>query len=367
MAASRSSRSATASAVSNLRTRSQGPVVPLEPDQRAGLFAAKVRGLVAAHLQLDAAVLTGRPLPFGAAVLYDDQLWVLLGDQAARGVGPAMVWASRQSSSGLHLLVDSEIDAGIVARRAALFADPPQVWSVHGRVIAPAMAAGACVPIEPSAVARDAAVVLHEAGLEVVVEHGEIRGEIRGLEVARVVFTDDAAARVDVGVGRHDREAFAMVHGSVPTPEALASVISSVDRVRRPEAEPHPLRQLAPEGWLRWRLLTDPSLVGLSELRVAEAALVRESVKDSGATIALGRDSQGNDVVVACSVGIDLDLVPSAADARFALNPTAQLLIVLPSRDLHPAAQQLAQQLAHPARFVTVDGDWRIAGSEQFT
>ena len=311
-------------------------------------------------------MLTGTPLPFGAAVHHEGHLWVLLGEQASRSVGPAMVWASRQSAASLQLLVDDGPDAGIVARRASLFADPPAVWAVDGRVIAPASVAGPHVPIEPSAIARDAAAVLHDAGLEVVVEHGEIRGEIRGLEVARVVLTEGGGARVDVGVGRHDREAFAMVHGSVPTPEALASVISTVDRVRRPEAEPHPLRQLAPEGWLRWRLLVDPSLVGLSELRVAEAALVRESVKDSGATIAFGRDSQGNDVVVACSVGIDLDLVPSAADARFALNPTAQLLIVLPSRDLHPAAQQLAQQLAHPARFVTIDGDWRVAGAEQF-
>jgi len=322
--------------------------------------------LVAAHLQLDASLLTGTPLPFGAAVFHEGELWVLLGDQAARAVGPAMVWASRQTASGLHLLVDDQIAAGIVARRASLFAGPPQVWAVHGRVISPAAVAGAQVPIEPTAVAREAAVVLHEAGLDVVVEHGEIRGEIRGLEVARVVITDDAGARVDVGVGRHDREAFAMVHGSVPTPEALASVISSVDRVRRPEAEPHPLRQLAPEGWLRWRLLADPSLIGLSELRVAEAALVRESVKDSGATIAFGRDHEGNDVVVACSVGIDLDLVPSAADARLALHPTALLMIVLPARDLHPAAQQLAAQLVHPAQFVSVEGDWRVAGAEQF-
>ena len=157
-----------------------------------------------------------------------------------------------------------------------------------------------------------------------------------------------------------------MVHGTVPTTEALASVTSSVDRVRRPETEPHPLRQLAPEGWLRWRLLTDPSLVGLTELRVAEATLVRESVKDAGAAIAFGRDHEGNDVVVACSVGIDLDLVPSAADARLALDPTARLLIVLPARDLHPAAQQLAARLVHPAQFVAVAGDWRVAGAGQF-
>ena len=215
--------------------------------------------------------------------------------------------------------------------------------------------------------ARDAASLLHEAGLDVVVEHGEIRGEIRGLEVARVVLAESGEARIDVGVGRHDREAFAMVHGTLPTAAALASVISSVDAVRRPESEPHPLRQLAPEGWLRWRLLAEPSLIGLAELRVAEATLLRESVKDTGATIAFGRDSEGHDVVVACSVGIDLDLVPSAADARLALDPSARLLLVLPARDLHPAAQQLAGALVHPAQFITIDGDWRVAGPEHFS
>jgi hypothetical protein len=367
VAASRSSRSATASAVSNFSDRRQGSVVPLEADQRAGLFAAKARGLVATHLQIDAGALIGAPLPFGAAVLHEDELWVLLGDDAARSVGPAMVWASRQSASGLHLLVDHDRDAGIVARRCAQFREAPQVWAVRGRTLSPAAPASPHVPIEPPATAREAAVLLHEAGLEVVIEHGEIRGEIRGLEVARVVIAESGEARVDVGVGRHDREAFAMVHGTVPTPEALTSVIASVDALRRPEAEPHPLRQLAPEGWLRWRLLTDPSLIGLTELTVAESSLTRESVKDSGAAIAFGRDRQGADVVVACSVGIDLDLVPSAADARLALDPGARLMLVLPTRDLHPAAQQLAGALVYPAQFVTIDGDWRVAGPERFS
>ena len=209
--------------------------------------------------------------------------------------------------------------------------------------------------------------MLGDAGVDVVIEHGRIHGEIRGLEIARVVVDDEGAARVEVGVGRHDREAFTMVHGTLPTVEALASVIASVEAVRHPGAEPHPLRQLAAESWLRWRLIDDPALVGLRELRAAESTIARESLDEGGATIAVGRDHAGNDVVVACSVGIDLDLVPSAADARLALAPESPLVIVLPERDLHPATRQLAASLRRAAMFITVAGDWRTADVGQFT
>ena len=46
------------------------------------------------------------------------------------------------------------------------------------------------------------------------------------------------AARLEVGVGAHDREAFALVHGDLPTVEALAGVVASWRRYRRPGADP---------------------------------------------------------------------------------------------------------------------------------
>jgi hypothetical protein len=64
-------------------------------------------------------------------------------------------------------------------------------------------------------------------------------------------------------------------------------------------------------------------------------------------------------VVVACSVGIDLDLVPSAADARLLLDPDAELLVVVPERDAHPVTRALAARLRHPATVVPLEGDWR--------
>ena len=297
----------------------------------------------------------------------DDAVWVLLDLDPVRSIGPAMVWARRDGERPLHLLIDDPDGAAVVARRAALFTDAPVVWEVRGRSLAPAQPAAAHIPIEPPASAREAAALLRDAGVEIVIEHGCIRGEILGLEIARVVTDDTGEARIEVGVGRHDREAFTMVHGTLPTAEALASVVASVDRVRRPDAEPHPLRQMAPEGWLRQRLIDEPGLIGLLELRAAESTTPRESLTDSGAAIALGCTASGEDVVVACSVGIDLDLVPAAADARLALSPAARLVIVLPERDLHPATRRLASMLPRQAEFVTIAGDWRVAGAEQFT
>ena len=59
-------------------------------------------------------------------------------------------------------------------------------------------------------------------------------------------------------------------------------------------------------------------------------------------------------MVVVCSVGIDLDLVPSAADARLALDPAARLLLALPERDVHPVTRRLAARLVEPAEIVAV-------------
>jgi len=325
-------------------------------DRRALLLAVKARALVADHLGVDASALQSAPIAGGAAVRAE-HLWVLL--DAVGGLGAAMALADRE---GVPLQVMAEPDdvdtPGVLARRTAQFADDVAVWRIDGRALVPAAPAIVVPPLVPSAAALALVDVLVEAGVEVTIEHGAVKGELRGLEVARIVETSDGA-RVEVGVGRHDREAFTMVHGDLPTADALRSVIASVDVVRRADAEAHPLRRLAPEGWLRSVVLADPQLVGASALRPAEPTLPRDSVKDTMAAIAVGSDPDGGGVVVACSVGIDLDLVPSAADARAVHDPTARLVVVVPERDAHPVTARLAARLRSPATVVTVAGDWR--------
>ena len=318
----------------------------------------KARALVADHLGAGEIALA--PFPGGAATMVDGGAWVLLDGDARRGLGGAIAWSLRADAARLDVMVDDPAHAGVLARRAAAFTCPITVWGVDGRSLVAVDPAPIAPSVEPSDAALALVDVLERAGVDVSIEHGEIRGELRGLELARVVATDDGA-RLEVGVGRHDREAFTMVHGDLPTDAALRSVIESVEAVRRADAEAHPLRRLAPEGWLRWRLLGDPALAGARSLAPAAPPVERDSVKDSGASIACGIDLEDRPVVVACSVGIDLDVVPTAADARLAIDPAARLLIVLPERDDHPMTRRIASLLRAPAEIVTIPGDWRAA------
>jgi hypothetical protein len=62
---------------------------------------------------------------------------------------------------------------------------------------------------------------------------------------------------------------------------------------------------------------------------------------------------------VVCSIGIDVDLVPAAADVRLTDGREARLVLVLPAADDHPLIRDLAAALADPAEVVVVPGDWR--------
>ena len=332
----------------------------LDDDRRARLRVVKARTLVAEHLAVDPAALEAAPFAEGAAVRGPDRLWVLVDH--VTGLGAALALSGRESLP-LSVMADRSavgtIDVpGRLARRAGQFADGIEVWQVEDRSLIPAVVAPVADRALPSAAALALIPTLEEAGVDVTVEHGAIRGEIRGLEIARIVDVGDGA-RIEVGVGRHDREAFTMVHGDLPTSEALRSVVASVEAVRRVEAEAHPLRRLAPEGWLRSMVLDHPALVGAVTLVPAEPPLPRDSVKDTAAAIAAGVDRDGHPVVVACSVGIDLDLVPTAADARVVHDPAARLVLVVPTRDAHPVTRRLAAGLREPATVVTVGDDWR--------
>ena len=192
-----------------------------------------------------------------------------------------------------------------------------------------------------------------------------MRGEVFGLEVARIVHgttstgTPIAVPVIEVGVGHADREMTAMVHAGLPPIDQLHRVRAIVLEHRRPDALRHQLNQLAPERWLRSLLVRDPGRIGCAELRPAPPAVPRPNLRDPAVAFALGVDAAGDAVVVAFSVGVHLDLVPAAADARAALAPGARLLLVLPTRDAHPVTQALAARLLDPAELVTIDDDWR--------
>lgn len=302
--------------------------------------------------------------------------WVLPDGDPARALGPALVWADRHGVVDLHLVADpGPAAAGVLARQSALFADGPGVWQVEGTVLRPAEPA----PPPPRAEApapTHLVDLLIDARLEIVVEGGMVRGEVNGLEVARIVHGRTTAGepidepQLEVGVGKADRELSAMVHGGLPATEQLARVAGIVRGHRRPGAPRHPLNQLVPDRWLRAVLCRDPGLVGLATLRPAEGARPRPNLAARDVALAVGEDRSGAPVVVACSVGIALDLVPTAADGRAAIDPAdaarpdsppSRLLLALPERDDHPGTRRMAARLRTPAEVVPVPGDWRAA------
>jgi hypothetical protein len=272
-------------------------------------------------------------------------------------LGGALAWAD-QHGVGLNIVADR--DTGVLARRAAAFERAPTVWQIDGRALVPAVATPRRVPPALPAGAHELIPVIEAAGAEPVEEHGVLTGEVAGLEVCRVVPVDGSGGvRLDVGIGPHDREAFRLVHGDdlsgADLIEALAEVVRTVGVHRRPGSPPHPLNRLARERAVRHELIRRPELIGLAELAVAPPPVPRISVKDAWPCVATGRRSDGEDVVVVCSAGVDLDLVPFAADAREALGPaTAPLLLALRAADVHPVTQRLAARLVHPATVMAV-------------
>lgn len=331
-----------------------------DPTRRSQLLGLKLAALVRDHCGQHGTITPG-VWPGGAALLRDGEAWVLAEDEPSRALGRALAWARQQGAAQLNLLVEESV--GMLARRASYFVDAPHVWRVSGRTLI----AADPEPHEPVPALdpelASLAPLIESAGAMPLVERGVLVGEVEGLEVCRATRDEHSGVcRLEVGVGAHDREAFQMVHGDVPTPEALRMVIDAVAPHRQPGAEPHPLNRLAAERAIRALLVREPALVGARFLSPVDPPTPRTSVKDTVPCVSAGESESGEPVVVVCSTGIDLDVVPWAADARAALgDPGARLLIVLPERDAVSVTRALAGALRVPAVVVhrRDDGVWQ--------
>ena len=333
----------------------------LTPDRRSALVAARLAAIVRARTESPVDVSDVHSFAaHGAALVVDGTAWVDPGEGGPTGIGSPMAWAMRHEVTELHMVVESDDleRLGVLARHASMFDPAPTVSRIDGVSLHPVEPARlGTVEVPPPSTAEHV-LLLDQAGVEVVVESGRVLGEIRGLEVARVLVADDGSATLHVGVGRFDREAFALMHGELSPSEALGRAVDQVGGVRRPGAEPHPLNRLARERWLRHQLVADPSLVGAVELHPVESSRARGGLRDNGIAVAVGHREDGTELVVAISVGIDLEAVPLAADARFWHAPDADLILVVPPRDQHPVTAHLAARLARPATVLGLAGEW---------
>ncbi len=331
--------------------------LPTDPDRRAALVSMKLGALVREHAGAadpDAVVVTG--FGGGAAAMVGDAAWVLLDDRPERGLGAALAWAVRHDATSVHLLADRA--TGLLARRAEGVALPVHVAHVEGRALVPAIAE-ALVPEPPAAAAHRQLVDAIAAGGAVPTEeHGVVAGEVRGLEVCRVVDDPDTgAARLEVGVGAHDREIFQMLHGNRPTVEALADVVAAVGEHRRTGVVDHPLNRLAMSRALRADLIDRPELIGATSVVPAPPPFPRDNLKDEVPCAATAL-VDGRTVAVVCTNGVDVDVVPWSIDACAALETAGvhvtECLIAAPARDVIDIQQRLAALAVRPTRFVPV-------------
>src|SRR5947209_6152077 len=137
--------------------------MPLEPERRQALMGVKLAALVRDHWGEG----DRRPSPFpGGAALTEGSIgWVLVEDRPARGLGGALAWARRAGAEDVHVLVESA--AGTLARRATMFAQPPQVWEVNGRSVSRADIAP--LPEEPANTDLGLAESIRSVGVEPIV------------------------------------------------------------------------------------------------------------------------------------------------------------------------------------------------------
>lgn len=323
----------------------------LSQEQQSALWRAKLRALARDHF--DRTDGTDHPMPWGAALELNGVWTALLEVAPERSFGQALVLAARHKARSLDLLVES--DAASVARRAQLFDPSPSVWSIEGTEL---VAAEASAPqhVAAAAIEPRIAALLDVDDVDVIVEHGVIIGECRGLEVARVTGAG-AEQRLDVGVGAYDQGAFVVMNPHLTPDEALGNVVDQVMEFRRRGGEPHPINRLARERWVRTELLAEPDQIDMESLEVVEPMTPREGIKDVAIAAAVGLALTGERVLVACTVGIDLDAVPAAVDIA-AQHGADRIMIVLPDRDRHPIVQAVANQSRLPIEFVSAPEPW---------
>jgi len=285
-------------------------------------------------------------------------------DDDFRAVGRALTWARGRKLDRVTILAPVGDVAADLARRAELVSRQGpiegvtvEVMTYDGTTVHPAVARPCPAPPVLSPDHWALAGVLTEAGASVVDDHGVLIGEVVGLEVARVVDSDEGPV-IDVGVGQADRELNQMVHGKLDTDSALRRVIVAVAQLRGSHPH-HPLTRLARERWLRAILVADPNIVDAAELSPLVPLRPRHGLLKAAPAACAGRLLSGQPVVVVTAVGVDVDLVPEAVDYRQCWNPEAELVLAMPERDVALNAAMIASVTG--IRVQAMNGPWELA------
>lgn len=325
-----------------------------DSERRSRLLSVKLAALVRTQADADFDSFRVEPCAVGAALVSDASIWILIDGDASRLLGPSLAWALRAASktSQVEIHLIAEEHAGLLARRAEQFHLPLHIWTTAGSDLRPAEK----IPFPATDVDNEAIDeflrVISAGGAEPLVEHGVVVGEVRGLEICRVVVDRDSGSRrLEVGIGAHDREAFAMVHGEKPTHDAIASVVDAVMAHRFVDAPFHPYNNLAAERFARWRAVQTPEIIGFQTLRTVDPPVHRLNVKDAVPCVAQGITIEGRDCMAVFVHGIDLDVVPFAVDSAAMYGLDAVTIVSRP-QDITSSVRALAAACVPDVSFV---------------
>ncbi len=328
----------------------------IESSRRAGLEIARLQAILRARFGIDPDEAELSSAAFGVVARHGPRTWIASSSEAPSVLGGVLVWAMRNGTDEVDLIVEHH--AGMHARRARTLVPAWTVWRVDGSELER-------VDVEPLPTADPAIVGVEDieasivsAGATVVHEAGIVRAEVRGLEVGRVVHGADGPV-LEAGVGRFDREAGALLHPDRAPTAAIADVVAQVEPHRRAGAPPHPLNRLARGRWLRSLVLDDPAIAGVSRAVPVDPVPARHTLSDEAPGAAIGVDGD-RVVLVVCSTGVDLGLVPETADLIDRHRPD-EVRVVMPRRDRLPSVEALVSLLARPVVFVDIVPPWRSA------
>ena len=252
----------------------------LSGEQRARLLQVKVSALV--RDRWGEGDLDLGPFPGGAVARRANLGWVLAEERGDRSLGGALAWAKRNGVEELHVLAAT--GAGTVARQAQAFDPQPQVWTVDERTLAPAEADPLPAVGAPDERALAFAPVLAEGGAKPWVEHdGTVVGEVLGLEVARVV-----EGELEVGVGKHDREAHHELLNQGQSVDDVRRVVETVRTLRLDDR--HPLYRVSLERWLADAVAAHPAWIGASEVERRPSLVLRDDLRERAPAPVVGDD-----------------------------------------------------------------------------
>jgi hypothetical protein len=325
----------------------------LDENRRAQLERARAEGILRAGFDLDPATLDLNEAPFGVTARRDDRAWIVSMSDDLAALGGALVWIDRHRPARVEFVVEHH--GGVHARRAAVLAPECRVWITDDATVREAVPEPipAALPRPDDAHHLEAALV--DLGLDVVCEDGILRGEVAGLEVARILHGPDGPV-LEAGVGRFDREAGVLLHAGRSPIDAVEDAAVQVRPHRTVGAVPHAVNRLGRERWLRAELVARPEKVGIAVPELVEPIPPRVSLLEAAPAALLGTDD-GRSVLVVCSVGVDLGLVPAIADLISVHDPD-EVRVVVPERDRLPHLERLVRRLPLPTAICTIEPPW---------